>query len=244
MSDAAVPAPGQRLAWIDLARTLALVCMAVFHFTLDLEMFGYVARGTTTSGGWSVFAKGIAGTFIALAGYSLVLAQGRKLRWGSFLRRLGMIVAAAAAVSLATYVVFPASYIYFGILHSIAACSLLGLIFLRAHWAVPAVGAIAVLLMAELYGRAFLGPPWMAFTGLTANIPPTMDYEPLIPWLAPFLAGMALAKAIPPATFEPAWGGSRLAQRLGWPGRHSLAVYLVHQPVLFSSVWVYTQLTG
>ena len=94
MSDAAVPAPGQRLAWIDLARTLALVCMAVFHFTLDLEMFGYVAPGTTTSGGWAVFAKGIAGSFIALAGYSLVLAHGGGLRRGSYLRRLAMIVAA------------------------------------------------------------------------------------------------------------------------------------------------------
>ena len=36
--------------------------------------------------------------------------------------------------------------------------------------------------------------------------------------------------------------GGPLARRLSWPGRHSLAIYLLHQPILVALVWAGTQL--
>jgi hypothetical protein len=51
---------GERLALIDVARTVALLGMAVFHFAFDLELFGYLEPGTTVTGGWAVFARLVA----------------------------------------------------------------------------------------------------------------------------------------------------------------------------------------
>jgi hypothetical protein len=34
----------------------ALLAMAVFHFVYDLELFGWVAPGTSVTGGWRVLA--------------------------------------------------------------------------------------------------------------------------------------------------------------------------------------------
>ncbi|RYH06642.1 heparan-alpha-glucosaminide N-acetyltransferase domain-containing protein [Tropicimonas sp. IMCC6043] len=44
--------------------------------------------------------------------------------------------------------------------------------------------------------------PWWVCTGLTRNVPPSVGFIPIVPWLAPYLAGMAVVKALPPAKLE------------------------------------------
>ncbi|MCF3639770.1 DUF1624 domain-containing protein, partial [Rhizobium sp. TRM95111] len=80
-----------------MARAMALVAMAIYHFTWDLEFFGYVEPGTAGTGGWKIFARLIAGSFLFLAGLGLVLGHGEGIRWHSFWRRLAKVGAAAAA---------------------------------------------------------------------------------------------------------------------------------------------------
>jgi uncharacterized membrane protein len=231
-----------RILALDLARSAALLGMAIFHFTHDLAMFGLIAPGTTLVGGWAIFARIVAGSFLGLAGFSLVLAQGQGIRWRAFLRRLAVIAAAAALVSVATYLAMPEAYIFFGILHAIAAASVLGLLFLRLPvWAILAVALAVVLAPVYLRAPAF-DAPWLLWVGLFTETPRTLDFEPLLPWFAPFLAGMAAARIA---------RGTGLLQRLrsagptgpilsalAWPGRHSLAVYLIHQPALIGLIWV------
>ena len=55
---------GGRILAIDLARTTAILMMVTFHFTYDLEMFGFIPSGTTTHGGWAIFARATAGSFL------------------------------------------------------------------------------------------------------------------------------------------------------------------------------------
>lgn len=116
---------------LDVLRSFALLGMIVFHFARDLEMFGYLAQGTTLSGGWALFARSIAGSFLLLAGVSLSLAHGSGIRWVPFCRRLAIVSSAALAITLATYAAVPERFIYFGILHVIAVSSLFGLVFLK-----------------------------------------------------------------------------------------------------------------
>ena len=143
-----------------------------------------------------------------------------------------MVAAAAALVTLASLWLVPGGPIWFGILHAIAATSLLGLLFLRLPW--PLTLAFAVLIFAATWGPRFaaLDPLWLVWTGLAASRPMMGDYVPLIPWAAPALAGLATAKALR----LDLWRGSRpsrLARALTFPGRHSLIIYLIHQPILF-----------
>src|SRR5690349_4055324 len=87
-----------RIAVLDLARGIALVAMASYHFTWDLEFFGYVDPGLTAVGGWKLYARCIASTFLFLVGVSLFLAHGNGIRWPAFWRRFAMVAGAALAI--------------------------------------------------------------------------------------------------------------------------------------------------
>jgi hypothetical protein len=88
-----------------------------------------VETDVVASPGWSLFARAIAASFLTLAGVGLALAHGDGVRWRAFLRPLGIVAGAALGVTLATWVVFPDTFVFFGILHCIAASSLLALLF-------------------------------------------------------------------------------------------------------------------
>lgn len=234
-----------RLAALDIARGCALAGMVVYHFVFDLTLFGILEPGTATSGGWAAFARIVAGSFVCIAGASLYLAHQQGFRAKPFLRRLLVLAAAAGAVSLATFFVSRSSFVYFGILHSIAVSSMLGLAFLRVPAAVTVLAAAAAALAPRYLTSAGFDHPALMWTGLAAHHRPSMDFEPTFPWIAPFLLGLAAAKTL--ARFGvlnrlrgwPSRSG-RAVSWLSFPGRHSLAVYLLHQPVLIGLTYVLT----
>ena len=229
-----------RLLWLDASRTLALLAMVVFHFARDLEFFGVLPSGVTMTGGWALFARVIAGFFLFFSGVSLIVAHGSGLRFHAWAKRLAMLVLAALLVSVATYVAFPESYVYFGILHVIAACSLIGFLMIAAPAWAFIVSACLVLVADAYLGRQVFVSPWLAWTGLGSTVRPSLDFLPLVPWLAPFLMGMAFAKLVPMRGVFGTMQATRLVTAMTWPGRNSLAVYLCHQPVLLATIWVGT----
>jgi uncharacterized membrane protein len=236
-----------RLVALDLARALALVAMAVFHFAFDLELFGLVPPGTTMLPGWRWLAYLTAGTFLFLAGVSLWLAHGQGIRWHGFWRRLGVVGAAAVAITAATFVAMPDAFVFFGILHCIAAASLLGLLFLRLPPILLIALGAAVIWLPQAVRFEVLNAPWLWWTGLQTTGARSIDYVPIFPWFGPVLVGIATARLMTRAGAWDRlaqWQAGPVARALAWPGRHSLAVYLIHQPVLISLVWVAVQLRG
>jgi uncharacterized membrane protein len=241
------PSKAKRIALLDALRGSALVAMAIYHFVWDLEFFGYVAAGTAGTGGWRLFARLIASSFLFLAGYSLVLAHMTKFRPQAFTRRFAKIAGAAALISVATWFAFPDTFIFFGILHAIAAASLVGLLFLRLPAPVSFLAAAAAI-VAPLYLRsALFDMPLLWWVGLSETIPRSNDYVPLLPWLAPFLAGLGTAKLIHPLLISRQQSmalsedGRKLwITPLAFGGRHSLAVYLIHQPMLIGLVYAFS----
>jgi uncharacterized membrane protein len=236
-----------RIGILDTARGVALLAMASYHCTWDFEFFGYLDSGTAETGWLKIYARAIASTFLFLAGFSLVLANTPEIRWRSYFKRLGMIVAAAAAISIVTFIGMRDEWIFFGILHSIAAASIIGLLFLR----LPAFATllIAVLLAAGIVVDNVIAPfslhsavfdaPWLWWVGLSENLPRSNDYVPVFPWLTPFLFGLGMAQlAISFGWLRPLaklGSGRNLIARAG---RHSLIFYLVHQPLLFGLVYL------
>ena len=245
MVSIAEPSVGsRRIVAVDLARSLALLGMAIFHFTWDLEFFGYIAPGTTLQGGWAIFARLVAGTFLFLAGVSLVLGHGDGIRWRSFLRRLAMVGGAALAITLATFLGMREAFIFFGILHSIAVASVLGLVFLRAPVWMTLFAAVVAWLLPEIFRSSAFDPRWLAWTGLAETPPRSFDFVPVFPWFAACLLGIAVAKVAEVAGVWDRLRGGRpgpILRAAAWPGRHSLAVYLLHQPVLIGLLWLYTR---
>jgi uncharacterized membrane protein len=236
-------APQGRLTALDAARTLAVVCMVIFHFVFDLALFGLIDPGTMQQPFWYYFARMIAGSFLFLSGISLWIAHGQGIRWPAFWSRLAKVAGGALLVSLASIWFVPGGTILFGILHAIAAASLLGLVALRLPW--PVTLALAALIFAAAWGPRFpaFDPLWLVWTGLAETRPMMGDYVPLIPWAAPALAGVAFAKALK----LDQWRGtppSRLTHTLTFPGRHSLIIYLIHQPILIGCFTLWFRVTA
>jgi uncharacterized membrane protein len=235
--------PAGRLVVLDVARTLAVLCMVVFHFTFDLALFGYIAPGTMSEPFWYYFARTIAGSFLFLSGVSLWLAHGQGIRWTGFWVRFAKVAGAALLVTIASIYLVPGGPIWFGILHAMAATALIGLIALRLPW--PVTLALAAVIFTAAWGTRFpaFDPIWLVWTGLAESRPMMGDYVPLVPWAAPALAGIAFAKAL----CLDRWHGTRptrLGHALTFPGRHSLVIYLVHQPILFGLFNLYASLTS
>ena len=235
---------GDRLFWLDAARTVALLAMIVFHLFRDLELFGVLPPGTTVQGGWALAARLIAGSFILLSGVSLVIAHAQGFRFRAWVKRLAIITGAAALVSAATYVAFPDRFIYFGILHCIAVATVIGTCLLRSPtWVLWAIAA-AIFTAYGLMDGALFASQWLAWTGLSSVVRPSLDFLPLVPWLVWFVAGMALAKSLPLSRWDLPTGLAGRLQSFAWPGQHSLAVYLIHQPVLIGIIWCVISLTN
>ena len=235
-----------RLGRLDVLRGIALVAMATYHTGWDCEFFGYLEPGTTGHGIWKLYARCIASTFLVLVGFSLVLAHGRQIRWRAFVLRLAQIVAAAAAITLATYYFTPESFVFFGILHQIAAASILGLLFLRLPTPVIAIAAAAVIIAPHVLASSAFDTPVFWPLGLSEILIRSNDYVPIFPWFGAVLIGMALAKTLQyfdlmklfAGGIAPAW----IDRTLRFIGRHSLAFYLIHQPVIIGCVYLISQI--
>ncbi|HVL71968.1 MAG TPA: heparan-alpha-glucosaminide N-acetyltransferase [Beijerinckiaceae bacterium] len=230
-----------RFDGVDAARGAALVAMAVYHLGWDLSFLGLVVTDVIAHPVWRALGRATAASFLFLVGVGLVLGHGRGLRTRAFLRRLAIVAGAAALVTVATRFAFPNDWVYFGILHCIAVASVVALPFVRAP--VPVTLAAAALAFAA--PRALASPAFdgraLAWTGLAAEPTPTVDYVPLLPWLAAVLVGVAAARlALPRLGLSgfAAWQARGPVSRpLVWAGRRSLAVYLIHQPVLLAILY-------
>lgn len=230
-----------RIGFLDTLRGIALLAMAHYHFTWDLEMFGYLDPGTATSGWLRIYARGIASTFLFLAGFGLYLAHRKGVNWQSFGKRLGMISLAAVAITSATLFAVPNAPIFFGILHNIAASSLIGVIFIRLPAIITLIAAIAAFAAPHFLTADFFAHPAFYWLGLMPVAPRSNDYVPLLPWVGAFLAGVAASQIIVPRGWlDRLRKPSHKKNLLALAGRHSLAFYLLHQPVLIAAVYLAT----
>jgi uncharacterized membrane protein len=229
-----------RLICIDALRGFAIVLMVIYHFCFDLSYFGLASFDFYQDRFWLNFRTLILSLFLGLVGVSLVLASQPRLNIRRYLRRLGVLVASAALVSLATWWMFGERWVFFGVLHFIAVASLLGLPLVRAGWW-NLIAGIGVILFATQYQSAWFDIPGRRWIGLMTHKPATEDYVPLLPWMGVVLLGIFAGPYIM-RWLQTHMHGISDAVPLRWlacAGRHSLVIYLMHQPLLIGVMSLY-----
>lgn len=235
----------ERWQGLDVARGLALVAMAIYHFVWDLSFFRYIDAGVAIAPLWAWFAKSIAASFLFLTGVSFALATRHGLQRPLYLRRLLMIAAAAFGVSIATAYAMPHAPVLFGILHCITAVSLLMPPFIR----LPPVASLALAALIFIAPHVWTSPRFdgdsFVWLGLNATPVSAVDHIPLLPWAGWSFLGFGLMRiALQRGVFANGAGPSlsiaatRPGRALALAGRHSLAVYLLHQPLLLGLLWL------
>ena len=229
---AAPAASPARWTAIDALRGAAVCAMIAYHFAFDLNWFGVLHADFNRDALWLSLRAIIVSSFMLLVGVSLVLAQRAGISRSRYWRRIALIVACALLVTAASYVSFPKTFITFGILHCIAVASLLAWPFTRRPLAALVTGMVIIAIGLQVRLPMF-DQPWLNWVGMMTHKPATEDYVPLFPWLGVVLLGISAGCWLasrgseplqPLAHATPAW--------LTWLGRHSLLVYMVHQPIL------------
>jgi uncharacterized membrane protein len=222
---------------IDFFRALAILMMVLYHFVFDLSVL-YGWNINVFNGGFLLLARSSANLFLLLVGISFAISWERTKRWEKYLRRGLFIFSCGLLVSLATYFFDPSTYVRFGILHLIGVSMILLPLFapLKIWNALVGLGMIA---MGTAVLKGIMIPTSLL---IPLGIPPlsfeTVDYFPLLPWFGVILLGVALGHQF--YVRNRAWRDSmadmlnkiRFSQAFSFLSRHSLLIYLLHQPVL------------
>jgi uncharacterized membrane protein len=232
------PPASPRFDRIDALRGVAIVWMTAYHFCFDLNYFGWIRQDFYRDPVWTWQRTAIVSLFLFCAGLGQAVAFAQGQSWARFWKRWAQVAGCALLVTAGSMLMFPKSFIYFGVLHGIAV--MLVVVRLTAgwgRWLWPA-GALAIaaahLLPLVLHpSLAFLNEPPFNWIGLVAYKPRTEDYVPVLPWLGVMWWGMAAGQWLlakhPQALQAPIAPGTSW---LAWLGRWSLTWYMLHQPVL------------
>ena len=218
-------------------RGIAIVAMAAYHFCFDLRYFGVTRSDFEHDPFWLTARTLILSSFLLIAGVSAVVARCKGDARARWLRHTGVIAGAALLVSAASYAMFPRSYIWFGVLHAIAVSLLITWRLVPRPALAAAVGA-AVIAAGIAFSHSAFDNRALGWIGFMTAKPITEDYVPLFPWTGVLLLGITLGHVLARTRFA-AFAPLESAPRwLRFLGRHSLFVYLVHQPVLIGLLWL------
>lgn len=232
---------GKRIYWIDELRGLAIWAMILYHIAfnvIDILALPVPWLRALMYGKLLGFLHPLfVGIFVTLSGICSHFSRRPLLR-------AVKVLGAAMLVTAATLVVFPEDAIWFGILHCLGTCMLFAPFAKKLSAKVPPVtGFICMLLLFLVtfhlpdgylgFGSLSLALPksWyrggiLTMLGFASPYFTTYDYAPLIPPIFLFFGGAFLGR-IP---FMPGKCHSRF---LAFCGKHSLWIYLGHQPLVF-----------
>ncbi len=231
----------QRLWEVDTVRGIATILMIVYHFIFDLAFFGVYASNMYGFS-WQLVARSIGTTFILVMGISLTLSYHRlkpeldqKELFRRYLQRGAMLFGLGLVISVVTYFFLGRQFVVFGILHLLGIATILAFLFVRSRWASLAVGAAAIGLGAYLGSMEALHP-WLLWLGVPQFGRTMVDYYPILPWFGVALLGVFFGYTLYPRGSRrytlPDLSHTVPIRALCYLGKHSLLIYLIHQPIL------------
>lgn len=214
-----------RYRLVDHWRAVAIILMIFFHFSFDLNVFGYIKIDVQKDLFWWFLPRIIVFMFMMAVGVSLRIVHKDGFKPKKFWPRFIQISVFALIISATTYFMFPKNWVYFGTLHSISVCSFLALPFISRPKLAGVLGTLII--MPSLVGFDY---PFYKMQHIS------MDYIPPLPWLGHVLIGIYCEfrnwdkfsyKTLPAPT----------EKLLNFMGRHGLAIYVLHQPIMYGILY-------
>ncbi len=230
---------GTRLSAVDCVRAAAIISMILYHGFWDLCSLDFLPGGLIASRPAVIWQRSIAFTFIAVSGFCFSLSK-KPIKNGLILFLLG------AGITAVTAVFMPQNIIIFGILTFLGSAALVTALFdFSLKKISPCIGLIISLILFILafdinagylaglplptalyknYITAFFGFPFRDFF--------SVDYFSLFPWFFLYLAGYYLFKLCKRLNLL-CFLRKPDIRPLTFIGRHSLVIYLIHQPIIY-----------
>jgi uncharacterized membrane protein len=183
---------------------------------------------------WPSQVSGV-GLIMFCIGLSSFVQNENGFKWEKIYSRIRQLVLVSLCITVATYIVFPTQFVYFGAVHCITLLSIIHLPFI-AYPKFAFLGSLAILLHYSFFGGTFIldVPVWR----------PTVDYMPWFSNLGYLLFGVHFGYM--------GWHRENFLRRCLWGrfkpgiqwedtvfgflGRHSLFIFVAHQIVIFPLV--------
>ncbi len=225
---------------IDALRGIAVLMMITFHAAFDIYFFGDHGLDVHRTIWW-LLARATATIFIILVGISLSLSRSRlgevsrNRLYEKYMKRGLKIFSWGLMITGITWIFLRGSFIIFGILHFIGISIILAIPFFKRRYSNLIFGAILFIVGVVLYTMEF-DFSYLLWLGFQPEGIYTLDYFPLLPWFGVVLIGIFIGNTFY-SDFErkidlPDLSQRPLIKQLALLGKHSLLIYLLHQPLL------------
>ena len=224
----------KRIWELDAARGLCILGMIAVHLLYDLtELYRLVS--------WQLppafsFLQSWGGVLVLLISGICATLGSRSIRRGSIVFSCGMLCTAVTAGMYFAGMADKGLIIYFGILHCLGICMLFWPVAKKwPTWLLAAAGSAVIAIGFWLDVNVRVGFSWLIPFGIIPRGFLTADYFPLLPYLGFFLLGAVLGRLLyrsRQSILPKVNSQSPILRFLQWTGRHSLLIYLLHQPVL------------
>ncbi|WP_413693745.1 heparan-alpha-glucosaminide N-acetyltransferase [Psychromonas sp. KJ10-2] len=225
----------KRIFEVDLLRGSAIVLMVIFHFCYNLAVFDWWDINTSKQLEWQVFRRVIVSGFLLAVGMSSYLAYSQQINWFKLTKSTGKLIAVAWLITVGSIFMYPNAWIYFGIIHFIAVALPIAAVFSRFPNTALLLGVSC--LISYQMGWLSMKPIWV-WSVYHLNIPTkTMDLASFIPWIASVLIGIYLMHK---SLFNLKAKNNKFTNTLARLGQHSLAIYILHQPIMYGIMFAIT----
>ena len=230
---------------VDTLRGVAIIMMVLVHLRYDLVYYGGYRAALLVAPFWPNFARTTASIFMFLVGVSLTLSysrakgdsQGHSPLFPKYLKRGLIVFGWGMVITLVTWLLLREGAVFFGILHFIGVSIILAYPFLRLRFPSLLAGVVLIVIGGYLSRQTFAFS-WLLWLGFVPERLAGVDYYPLLPWFGVVLIGVFAGQMLYCGSTRrialPDWSRVLPIRWLGFMGRHSLLIYLVHQPLIIA----------
>ncbi len=228
---------------IDTLRGIAFISMAIYHGVWDMVyIFGkdWDWYGLAYSRIWQ---QSICIGFIFISGFCFLMGR-------SGVKRGVAVLLCGAVVSLFTNIFMPENKIYFGVLVCIGSCMVVAYLLreyiVKINCYVGICISLALFVLFKNVDKGYIMGirlPYflyrgvvMAYVGFPENMYRGVDYFSLVPWVFLFFTGIFSYIAFEKRDLLKYT--IRGIRPLSFIGRHTLALYMIHQPVIYCLLWL------
>ena len=228
----------KRLWEIDAFRGIAIIMMIIYHIIFDLNYFG-IYKINIYFPPLRIFLYSIGTIFLLIVGISLHLSFLKNQIKVKYVKRGLMIFFIGILITIITWSYPHDGFIVFGVLHCIGLSIILSYPFLRLFY-INLILGISLILIGIFLTQFSFNFNYLLFLGFRPSGFYTLDYFPLLPWFGVVLIGIFIGKLFykkDQINAKSSYLSETFAvKKLTFLGRHSLIIYLIHQPILIAII--------
>lgn len=243
----------KRFEEIDILRGLAIILMIIGHVVWDLHYFGVYPMNKAF---YSTLSKIVPQIFFLVVGFSLIVSYNKRkmtpdleMQYYKHLILRGLKIFGLGMVLTAfSFVIIPDRPVYFGVLHCIGVSIILSIPLLKFKRYSMAIAVPTTIIGYIISQQTFQNPNLIQFIlGMQPEkaFQYTVDYFPILPWFGVVILGIAIGNILYCGNQRrfriPDLSKYKPTKLFSWCGKHSLGLYLLHQPVIGGILYLFVR---